>query len=351
MCRSSTRGAIRAAARPTGTWWSTAGAHPNPRKAAEGYRLRRLALDEPSAEVVRRIFRQFLEGEGVRAIAASLNGDGIVCPSARRPDQNRHRLADGWQGSTVHAILENPRYTGYAVFGRWAKVEKLADPDDVAAGHVVRFERATPERIVRSRQPAHPAIVSVSDFTRVQVERRSRSSQGMRGLAERPRSGAAARQPYLLRGLVQCAICRRKMQGGSIRHNVYYRCTARRLAPGSAALAEHPKTVNLREDVLTKAINGWIGGLFSSDNRDDTVRALVESQGGVASTVNEGARTRLKDAEEALRRLQAAIVAGIDPAAVKEAINAAQAQREAARARRWRPCRRRADWTWPRSTR
>jgi hypothetical protein len=121
------------------------------------------------------------------------------------------------------------------------------------------------------------------------------------------------------------------MQGGSIRRNVYYRCTARRLAPGSAALAEHPKMVNLREDVLTGAINEWIGGLFSAENRDDTVRALVESQGGAASTANEGARTRLKDAEEALRRLQAAIVAGIEPAAVKEPMNAAQAQREAAR--------------------
>ncbi|MBV9920202.1 MAG: recombinase family protein [Pseudonocardia sp.] len=144
-----------------------------------------------AAEVVRRIFRQFLAGGGVRGIAAGLNGEGIACPSTRRPDQNRHRLADGWQGSTVHAILENPRYTGYAVFGRWAKVERLADPDDVAAGHAVRFERAAPDRIVRSRQPAHPAIVTVADFTHVQVERRSRSSQGMR---EWPRCRGPARR-------------------------------------------------------------------------------------------------------------------------------------------------------------
>jgi vacuolar-type H+-ATPase subunit H len=89
--------------------------------------------------------------------------------------------------------------------------------------------------------------------------------------------------------------------------------------------------VNLREDVLTDAINGWIGGLFSPENRDETVQALVESQGETVSAANEGARTLLKDAEETLRRLQAAIVVGIDPAAVKEPMNAAQAQREAAR--------------------
>lgn len=73
-------------------------------------------------------------------------------PTAHRPDQNRHRLADGWQGSTVRSILENPRYAGYAVFGRWSKHEVLLDPDDVAAGHVVRFRRSQPERVGRSRR-------------------------------------------------------------------------------------------------------------------------------------------------------------------------------------------------------
>ena len=38
-----------------------AGPHPNPRKAAEGYRLRMLAIDEPSAAVVRRHLRRVLE--------------------------------------------------------------------------------------------------------------------------------------------------------------------------------------------------------------------------------------------------------------------------------------------------
>jgi hypothetical protein len=32
--------------------------------------------------------------------------------------QHVHRLADGWQGSTIRSVLENPRYT---VFGRWTK--------------------------------------------------------------------------------------------------------------------------------------------------------------------------------------------------------------------------------------
>jgi hypothetical protein len=93
-----------------------------------------------------------------------LNREGIPCPSAERPDQNRHRLGDGWQGSTVRSVLENPRYTGYAVFGRWARQETLLDPDDIAGGHVVRFRRVAPDRVVRSRTPAHPQIVTVETF-------------------------------------------------------------------------------------------------------------------------------------------------------------------------------------------
>lgn len=147
------------------------GPHPNPRKAAEGYRLRVLAIDDASAEVVRRIFAEYLDGQGDWAVAAGLNRSNVPCLSARRPDQNRHRLADGWQGSTVRAILDNPRYTGYAFFGRWTKCETLLNPDDIAAGHVVRFRRSSTDRVVRSCQAAHPAIVSVETFTQAQLLR------------------------------------------------------------------------------------------------------------------------------------------------------------------------------------
>jgi hypothetical protein len=162
-----------------------------------------LALEEAQVAVVERIFAEYLNGAGDRAIAAGLNRDGVLCPSASRPEQNSHRLADGWQGSTVRSILENPRYTGYAVFGRWIRHEQLADPDDVAAGHVTRFRRSSAERVVRSRRPAHPAIVSVEEFTQAQLRRRSRATGGMRGIAKLERDRPAV-GPYLLRGLVRC---------------------------------------------------------------------------------------------------------------------------------------------------
>jgi hypothetical protein len=310
------------------------GPHPNPRKAAEGYRLRVLALDAGSDHVVRRIFAEYVDGAGDRAIANGLNRDAIPCPSARRPDQNRHRLADGWQASTIRAILENPRYTGYAFFGRWAKHETLLDPDDVAAGHVIRFRRAGPDRVVRSRQPAHPAIVSVEDFTRVQLIRRSKAAGGLRTARKTERGGRATKRTYLFRGRVRCAVCGRKMAASPRAHAMYYRCLARTLAPGSTALASHSPAVYLREEPVTDAVNGWIGQLLGPDNLDRTVAALAASQepnhAGVGG--REAVKNRLADAEARLHRFQVAIASGVDPAALADVINEAQAERALARA-------------------
>lgn len=70
----------------------------------------------------------------------------------------------------------------------------------------------------------------------------------MRGIAKLERTRTTGTRPYLLQGLMRCGICDRRMQGAMIRKDhVYYRCLARTLAPGSTALADHPKTVNLRE--------------------------------------------------------------------------------------------------------
>src|SRR5215212_2687480 len=73
---------------PYGYLVADSGPHPNPRKAAEGYRLRVLDHDPEATEVVVRIFAEYLDGRGDRGIANGLNRDDIPCPSARRPEQN-----------------------------------------------------------------------------------------------------------------------------------------------------------------------------------------------------------------------------------------------------------------------
>jgi len=211
--------------------------------------------------------------------------------------------------------------------------EMLLDPDDVAAGHVTRFRRAPAHRIVRSRQPAHPAIVSVEVFTQVQLARRSKSAGGLAGACRTERGGRSTARTYLLRGLIRCAVCNRRMQGATIRDGAYYRCTARTMAPGAAALADHPVSVNLRESDVVPALNEWIGRLFEPEHVDRTIAELLGSQPTPSSPRDHGGGTsRRTDAERRLRRYQDAIAAGVDPAALIEPMNQAQADRAAAQA-------------------
>ncbi|GGN78749.1 recombinase family protein [Nocardia rhizosphaerihabitans] len=281
---------------------------------------------------MQRIFRLYLDGRGDRAIATDLNRENIPCPSAHRPEQNRHRSGDGWQATTVAAILQNLRYTGYAIFGRWTKTEQLLDPDDVAAGHIVKFKRSPAQRIVRSGRPAHPAIVSVETFTQATLERKKRAGTGnrARGRLERTRPITTA-NVYQFRGRIHCDICNRKMQGEMHRKAVYYRCRGRSLAPGSPVQGIHPATVDLREADIIEPINDWLSTLFHPDHLDSTIAALLDAQDdSERDTRRASLRRRIDQASTRIERHLAAIEAGVDPQAVVGAMNSAQADKAAA---------------------
>ncbi|WP_328324396.1 recombinase family protein [Kribbella sp. NBC_00382] len=240
---------------------------------------------------------------------------------------------DGWQHSTVAAILENPRYTGYAIYRRWQKVEELLDPEDVAAGYIARFRRSPQAKIVRSREPAHPVIVSVDTFTAVQLEKRKRRSGGVEGWSTRSRRRAPKKRTYELRGRIKCGICDRKMEGAARHKEVkYYRCNARTLVPESATALAHPQQIYLREDLVTPALNRWIGELFGPLNRQVTIDLLLEDDDSSARRDEHVAqlRDRVAAADVVMGRLQRALDAGWDPAALREQYNAAVAEKRAA---------------------
>ncbi|MEV0788706.1 recombinase family protein [Kribbella sp. NPDC050459] len=320
---------------PYGYVVADGGPHPHPRKAQEGLRLKVLVVDEFAAAVVRRVFELYLEGWGKKAIAECLNREGVPCPSAHSPRQNRHRKMDGWQHSTIVAILDNPRYTGYAVYGRWQKVEELLDPEDVAAGYVVKFRRSPQAKIVRSRQPAHPAIVSVEMFTAVQLAQRRRKSGGKASWSGVDRRRVSKKRQYMFRGRIKCGLCARRMEGAARRQDtIYYRCNARTLVPGSAMAIAHPPQIYLREDALTPRINRWIGSLFDPVHRSATISTLLEADDSadLAREQTERLRDRVAAAETVMEKLHKALDAGWDPVELREQYNSAVAEKRAAEA-------------------
>jgi hypothetical protein len=125
-----------------------------------------------------------------------------------------------WTEASVYAILRNPKYTGYMVFGRQRTLTSgrtITVPPISGCGH--------PSLLT-------PAIISRATFDAAQAigaeHATSRDGAG-------PNAHPATRRTYLLRGRVRCRSCQRRMSGitrtsprywadGPGYSNTYYAC-------------------------------------------------------------------------------------------------------------------------------
>jgi site-specific DNA recombinase len=187
---------------PYGYQLVDAGLHPHPGKAAVGARLHRLEPDPATAAVVARIFELFLAGHGYYAIAEQLTAEAIPSPAGHDRGRNPHRLGRAWAKSAIRAILRNPRYTGYQVWGRQRRDEVLLDVNDVAAGHVSRMRWNDAARWIWSTHLTHQPLVDQATYQAVQARIATQSPHSSRTPRATPR-------PYLLRGRLNCGLCQR----------------------------------------------------------------------------------------------------------------------------------------------
>lgn len=65
--------------------------------------------NDSTPDIVKRIFSEYIAGNGFDAVARGLYNDGIITPSQLAGKKN---ATDKWHGSTIRKILENPHYTG-----------------------------------------------------------------------------------------------------------------------------------------------------------------------------------------------------------------------------------------------
>ncbi|QDC01871.1 recombinase family protein [Mesorhizobium sp. 8] len=168
-------------------------------------------------EIVRRVFRETIDGYGRRTIVHRLNEEGI--PNFRA-GENRKRKPTGWHASSVAKILTNRAVIGDFFPGtgstRFRTYQKEAEP-------------------IRGY---YPAILDEDTYWRAQAviasRRRVTDDDGrvvQRGAAGRRGSGVS----HLLTGLGRCSICHGPMhiinKGPLPRGGLYFECdTARRRA-------------------------------------------------------------------------------------------------------------------------
>jgi site-specific DNA recombinase len=315
---------------PYGYMLADAGPHPNPAKAADGKRLHRLVPDPVAAPVVRRIFAEYLRGRGFKAIAAGLTRDGILCPSAHDRARNPHRNTIAWNMSIIRVIVTNPRYTGRQVWNKQRKAEVLIDIRNVADGYETKLKWNKPGDWVWSDQIAHEPLITVEDFEATAALMASRAHKG----ATLPRENRPTTRHYLLRGLLHCGICGRKMQASTAHGTIYYRC----LYPEQVAKANHiphPRGIYLREDSVVPKLDTWLSKAFAPHNLDTTVAALADASDQDDQATADAAthRTTLAECDRKLAQYRTLLDQGTDPTIVAAWIREVEIERIGAQAK------------------
>jgi site-specific DNA recombinase len=188
----------------------------------------RLVCDEEAA-IVRQIFDWVaVEHISLREIVRRLTARGVPAPSAGKVAYGREVH---WCRNTLLQLIRNPSYKGEAVAWRTQRPSAAKDrlrPDyDAVRGKIIRPE----EEWVRLPDGVTPAIVSADAW------------QAAHDALHERRAAYATRnasRPYLLRGLVYCATCGRRMQGIPERSSRVYRCSSRDTAIGPCGGARIP---------------------------------------------------------------------------------------------------------------
>ena len=153
-----------------------------------GYKVNRdtgkLVIDETEAPTVRKIFELYVNGITSTDIEYKLDHDGVRTPTGKK-----------YSNSAINTMLKNKVYIGTLVFGKTvsSKVEKYASG------------KAKPISVSEEMQTivehAHPPIIDIKDWEKVEQLRKSRLKQ--------PVASRIGKNPFS--SLIECSLCGAKL--------------------------------------------------------------------------------------------------------------------------------------------
>ena len=170
-----------------------------PYKHFLGYRKGPNGLPEivpEQAEIVRFIYRMFMEGKSPSYIARYLTGQGIPSPAGKSQ----------WRPETVKSILSNEKYKGDALLQKTFRTDFLTKKTKINEGEI-------PQYYVDN---SHPAIIDPALFDAVQMELKARTRPGRRNYT-----------PHLFSGKIYCAECGGLYGSDTCHHQTVWRCNNR----------------------------------------------------------------------------------------------------------------------------
>ena len=239
----------------------------------------KLVIDPEQAEVVKRIYREYLEGSSMDKISAGLEADGILTGAGK----------EKWHTSTINKILRNEKYMGDALLQKTYTTDFLTKKR-------IRNNGTVPQYYV---EDDHEAIIPKELFMQVQEE------LVRRRVVHKSPSGKKRTYScnHCFAQIIVCGECgelyRRVHWNNHGCKSIVWRCISR-LEPTAADMNCTNRTVNetVLEEVTVKALNQILS------SRKDFLKQLQENIARAVVTTDtlspDGIQARLEELQKDL---------------------------------------------------
>lgn len=247
----------------------------------------KLVIDDEAAEVVRTIFKWFIEGKSVIGITKNLNALGIPNPSEYKRQKgfnykHTNKNNDGlWCDSTVRRMLRNQMYIGNMVQGK-----------NTNLSYKIKKCRAKPKEEWIIVEGTHEPIIDKETFKKAQslFNRNTRTS---------PKKT----EVDLFSGFVKCADCHRAMSKKVNNHAYgiykYYRCvTASKKS--KTACSPHSIRIDVLEKTVLSSIQNMIDTAVELEKILDKINKQAVKNG---DTLTKKALDKLKSNRENIKKM------------------------------------------------
>lgn len=222
-----------------------------------------LVINEKESEVVKRVFRLYLEGNGLTRIAQILTKDGVPVPGESRDIGKTRKTAlySSWKQTTIRRILDNRVYLGELVQFKRRKINYKS-----------KRRITVPEEERYICKGTHEAIIDEESFNAVQ------------NILKKNKSFKGTKHDYLFKGLLFCSECGARL---NITYSNYalkkygeYRYTTicysySRLY--SDICTRHSNSIPELEEVLIKHIKG-VCSRYINENLQDELISMAKKQ-------------------------------------------------------------------------
>lgn len=241
----------------------------------------KIIIDEYAARIVRRIFKDYLNGKGQLTIAKELNAEGVLCPSAYKETKglnyrNSHRLDKTiyWTYATVHRVLVNEMYIGNMVQGKSYR-------------RIMRGKSyAKNKRDWVVVENTHPPIIDKITWEKVKrmfsIDTRQDIVNGMQN------------NVHIFAGLIVCEDCKRAMSKNKSGNTVYYVCSTNKRY---GQCTRHAIKYDVLYEIVLNDLNHCISSIRDLQDKVEKNRPTLKRNA-------DGINLALKRAESELAKVQ-----------------------------------------------